>query len=571
MKLSVVKGATSVLVRIFIQDSSSLVGAGLTGLVFNTSGLTCCRMRDDDGNAGATSITLATATLGTWASGGFKEKDATNAPGWYEFGIPNAALATGSRSVDFHFKGATNMAPCPIEIELTGWDNQDAVRGGMTALPNVASGSAGAIPTTGTGANQIQVNGTGGVSHVVLTDTLTTYTGNTVQTGDSYARLGAPAGATIAADLVEIEAETDGIAAIPTTPVTTAHFDSVIGTPAGASVSVDVAAVKTDTGNLASRLTSARAGYLDNLNVGGNVASHADFLAINQSASKHLLLVTVGQYEPGETYTVEMRTFTAADGSAVNADTTPTLTATGNVSGSLAANLSAATNPATGVYRWTYTPGATPTLEQIRFDGSATISSAAFTLSAYSQTVDEATAVFTATDQGHLTSIFNKLPTNNIADETLVLAAIGTPQQAGSAVTLPSDFTPTMKTSIGTAVAASAVASVTAPVTLTSAYDAAKTAAQAGNAMTLANGAITTASIADGAITDAKITVPAEAAGRPTGILAMMRRGWEWLTNERDRDRSTGVVTLKNAAGNGTLETQTQSSSGTVDTISKGA
>ncbi len=185
-------------------------------------------------------------------------------------------------------------------------------------------------------------------------------------------------------------------------------------------------------GTLLTRFTAARAGYMDNLNAGGVLASHADIAALNQSASKHLLLVTVGQYEPGETYTIEMRTFSAADGSAVNADTTPTLTATGQVTGSLAANLSTATNPATGVYRWTYTPGSSPTLEQIRFDGSATISSSAFTLSCYSQTVDMPTAVITATDIAHLTAIYNKLPTNNIADETLVLAAIGTPMQAGT-------------------------------------------------------------------------------------------------------------------------------------------
>src|SRR5205807_2579950 len=46
---------------------------------------------------------------------------------------------------------------------------------------------------------------------------LTTYTGNTVQTGDSYARLGAPVGANIAADIAEIEGETDGIANCLTT------------------------------------------------------------------------------------------------------------------------------------------------------------------------------------------------------------------------------------------------------------------------------------------------------------------------------------------------------------------
>jgi hypothetical protein len=37
-------------------------------------------------------------------------------------------------------------------------DLSDSVRAGLTALPNVASGSAGAIPTTGTGSNQISVS-----------------------------------------------------------------------------------------------------------------------------------------------------------------------------------------------------------------------------------------------------------------------------------------------------------------------------------------------------------------------------------------------------------------------------
>lgn len=51
------------------------------------------------------------------------------------------------------------------------------------------------------------------VQGVVLTDTLTTYTGNTLQTGDSFARLGAPAGASVSADLAAIEAQTDDIGA----------------------------------------------------------------------------------------------------------------------------------------------------------------------------------------------------------------------------------------------------------------------------------------------------------------------------------------------------------------------
>jgi hypothetical protein len=56
---------------------------------------------------------------------------------------------------------------------------------------------------------------------VNLVNTLTTYTGNTPQTGDSFVRLGAPVNASISADIAEVEAETDGIAAIPTNPLLT--------------------------------------------------------------------------------------------------------------------------------------------------------------------------------------------------------------------------------------------------------------------------------------------------------------------------------------------------------------
>lgn len=155
MKLLVKKGRTSLLVRVFIQDSSSTVGAGLTGLTNASGSLVCYRARDDDGNAGATQITLSGGTRGTWSSGGFKEKDATNMPGWYELGIPDDALVTGSETVSIELKGATNMAPCNLEIQLVAFDPQDTVRLGLTALPNAAAQAAGGLYTRGTGAGQI--------------------------------------------------------------------------------------------------------------------------------------------------------------------------------------------------------------------------------------------------------------------------------------------------------------------------------------------------------------------------------------------------------------------------------
>ena len=59
----------------------------------------------------------------------------------------------------------------------------------------------------------------GKIKEVTLVDTLTTYTGDTPQTGDCFARLGAPAGASVSADIAAVKAQTNGIAAIPTNPL----------------------------------------------------------------------------------------------------------------------------------------------------------------------------------------------------------------------------------------------------------------------------------------------------------------------------------------------------------------
>src|ERR1700724_3199587 len=124
-KGSIVAGATSQSVNVFIQDSSSTVGAGLAGLVYNTAGL-AAYYTFTGANCAATAITLATlAAVGSaFSSGGFKEIDANHMKGAYRPDIPNAALAAASgQFVTIYLYGATNMAPCVFEIELTGWNN----------------------------------------------------------------------------------------------------------------------------------------------------------------------------------------------------------------------------------------------------------------------------------------------------------------------------------------------------------------------------------------------------------------------------------------------------------------
>lgn len=136
MKLLRKVGVTSEIWQVFIQDSSSTTGAGLTGLVFNTASLTAYYHRDTDTTA--TAITLVTMTVGTFTSSGFKEIDSTNMPGWYQFCPPNAALATGAKSCGFHLKGATNMAPLPIEVDLDGQVDVTHWNGTAVATPATA-------------------------------------------------------------------------------------------------------------------------------------------------------------------------------------------------------------------------------------------------------------------------------------------------------------------------------------------------------------------------------------------------------------------------------------------------
>lgn len=114
--------------------------------------------------------------------------------------------------------------------------------------------------------------------------------GHTPQTGDSFARLGAPAGVSIAADLVAIEALVDDLESRLTaarasyldnlnghTPQTGDSF-ARLGAPAGVSVSADIAAINAYVDELESRLTAARAGYLDEL-AAGNIPT--DLAAIS--------------------------------------------------------------------------------------------------------------------------------------------------------------------------------------------------------------------------------------------------------------------------------------------------
>ena len=175
-QLSVKAGATSQSINIFIQNSISTVGAGLTGFApaggSLLSGMICYYSFT---GSGATSVVQAlsvpAAVTSAFVAGQIVEIDATHMPGWARLDVPNAALASGNgRLVSINIQGGTNVAQCPVLIELTGWDNQ------------LVPGAAGGLFIAGT--NAATTITTSLTTHLVGTvDTVTNLT-NAATAGD---------------------------------------------------------------------------------------------------------------------------------------------------------------------------------------------------------------------------------------------------------------------------------------------------------------------------------------------------------------------------------------------------
>lgn len=145
------------------------------------------------------------------------------------------------------------------------------------------------------------------MDHGILVDTVTTYTGNTKQTGDGFARLGAPAGASIAADIAAakvdtaaIKVQTDKLAfTVPNqvdsnvldwkssaAPAMTGDAFARLGTPAGASVSADMAALK-------ALVPAALVGGRMDSSVGAIAGTVAGATALDRS-TRGIVIATVG-------------------------------------------------------------------------------------------------------------------------------------------------------------------------------------------------------------------------------------------------------------------------------------
>ena len=117
MAITRATGTTSELVNVFFRDSRSVTTVGMANVSASSINYSWCR----DNSVSQSSGTCTTNTvIGTWSTDALTQISSTSTLGWYQFGVPNNALAAG-RSVIVHLwsKASTvGVSPFSFEVDL---------------------------------------------------------------------------------------------------------------------------------------------------------------------------------------------------------------------------------------------------------------------------------------------------------------------------------------------------------------------------------------------------------------------------------------------------------------------
>jgi hypothetical protein len=355
MKLMLKVGSTSQTIDVFIGDSASTVGAGKTGLAYNSAGIKCYYIKP---GAAPVAITLVTQTpTGSYSSGGFCEIDATNTPGWYRLDLPNTAINTGSQ-VGISLMGASGMAPCNAELQLVAYNPDDSASMGLSKFDSVALSAAGVLA----------------IWHQLVSG---------ITTANTIGKL-----------------ISDNLNATVSSRSTLTAANVWDALTSGLTTNGSIGKFFMD------NWTAARAAFLDKLNITGNVASSAEVLNIsNNTRVRGTLPQVLERPDTGSESVPLVIELYDEVGNMEAPDSTPTVVLTGQDGTDLSARVSALSNPSTGRYTFNYTNAAAHALEVLRWSVSVVEGGLARTYSYLTQLVDTTAVDFTSADRAKLNTL----------------------------------------------------------------------------------------------------------------------------------------------------------------------
>lgn len=164
----------------------------------------------------------------------------------------NAAVRLPVRLLDSSFAAVTGVAQgsTTVAILFPGGTSSSLVAGTNYTWTEISTGAFSGkglyileitqATLNGTGEYTVAINGGSGSA-------VAEFSCYSELPADVYTRVGAPAGASVSADIAAVKVDTGAISTVNTK----------LGTPAGVSVSADIAAVKSDTSVAASQSTTA--------------------------------------------------------------------------------------------------------------------------------------------------------------------------------------------------------------------------------------------------------------------------------------------------------------------------
>ncbi len=326
-------GETSQSLPIFIRDTTSTTGDGLSGVTTASAGLIIEWRRQGQSTwTQATPAQLSAASgkvLGTFTAWGIVADGGL--AGAYELDLPDAAYASGVEFVVIRVRGVANMLPVLVIIELDAVNYQDAAGFGLSRL-NIDIASR---------ASQTSVDGKPTLTQIETSTILAKEA--TVNTRASQASVdNIPTNPLLTTD-IRLNFLNSSIAAIPTNPLLA--NDSRLN-----FLDASIAAT---TGNILSAITG-----LNNLSAKCNLFGAALLEAPETGSTVYEFTLVVKDDED----------------KLVNLDATPSISAVNGAGISRSGNLSSVTNPNVGRYRFTYTVSSSHSRESLRIEAIGTTS-----------------------------------------------------------------------------------------------------------------------------------------------------------------------------------------------------